>query len=505
MSDDTRTRSEAISFFHGKVKDYPAWRYDIRMYATGKDMLDVLDNVDNPFKRVRRLAEETVPKTAADRDVFDDSTVDTKVLSRETIPQYAKRKEEWREDAMKLFAAIAKSAKGTVKQLLMPVPTGDVQGQLDALDPVYGNVSKASRFQLLMSFILLAADSAQDLEKYIAQWGELRRQMADLQPPEKFSVSAETCLFLNGLQGCEEFAPMLSSCLTSTAEDTDVETTIAQTRNYFKSVGNAGTASAMRTDARADGRGRGGRGGGRSRGRGGRGGDERTCSNCNKPGHLWRKCGKELKPELQRVLDRSDSETSAKASKAKRFKVNAVKTAKAMAVFKKAAADSLKERGIHLLLLDTAANRHCMVHKSLLTDTKECNVPIVVAEGTEVSAQTKGTLDGIFCSADGDEVPGEFADALHTPTFGSSLLAGMRIVKAGGVVHLEKGNCYFSPGADRDLKIKVEIKNDDFVVQVRDPTHAKARGVGTKRGHDECDDEVVNGPHDTESESEESA
>jgi hypothetical protein len=86
MSDDTRTRSEAISFFHGKVKDYPAWRYDIRMYATGKDMLDVLDNVDNPFKRVRRLAEETVPKTAADRDVFDDSTVDTKVLSRETIP-----------------------------------------------------------------------------------------------------------------------------------------------------------------------------------------------------------------------------------------------------------------------------------------------------------------------------------------------------------------------------------------------------------------------------------
>jgi hypothetical protein len=504
MSDDTRTRSEAISLFHGKVKDYPAWRYDIRMYATGKDVLDVLDNVDNPFERIRRLVEETVPKTAADRDVFDDSSVDTKVLSRETINQFTKRKEEWREDALKLFAAIAKSAKGTVKQLLMAVPTGDVQGQLKALDTVYGNVSKASRFQLLMSFILLSADSAQDLETYIAQWGELRRQMADLQPPEKFSDAAETCLFLNGLQDCEEFAPLLSSCLTSNAEDTDVDATIAQTRNYFKSVGNAGKASAMRTDARAYGRGR-GKGRGRGRGRGGRGGDDRTCSNCNTPGHLWRKCGKELKPELQRVLDRNDSEGSAKASKAKRFKVNAVKTAKAMAVFKKAAADSLKERGIHLLLLDTAANRHCIVHKSLLTNTKECNVPIVVAEGTEVSAQTKGTLDGIFCNADGDEVPGEFADALHTPTFGSSLLAGMRIVKSGGVIHLEKGDCYFTPGEDRDLKIKVEIKNDDFVVLVRDPTAAKARGVGTKRGHDECDDEVAVEPNDTESESDESS
>jgi hypothetical protein len=92
----------------------------------------------------------------------------------------------------------------------------------------------------------------------------------------------------------------------------------------------------------------------------------------------------------------------------------------------------------HLLLLDSAANRHCIVHESILTDTRPCAVKVSVAEGTQVMAKTTGSLAANFPMCDGGTIEGSFGMALHTPPFDYSLLSAIRIVKNGGSVHLEK-------------------------------------------------------------------
>ena len=106
------------------------------------------------------------------------------------------------------------------------------------------------------------------------------------------------------------------------------------------------------------------------------------------------------------------------------------------------------------------------MHESILTDTKPCAVKVSVAEGTQVMAKTTGSLAANFPMCDGGTVEGAFGMALHTPSFDLSLLSAIRIVKNGGSVHLEKGDCYFCPTDDRSLKIRVDIDGDDFVVPV---------------------------------------
>ena len=98
--------------------------------------------------------------------------MDMEVVLPCTALAFAEKRKRWWKAARKLFSAMVASLKCDGKQLAMALEEGDVKSLRRVLDKRYGTASKASRFQLIMQFILLSVDSSDDLESYIARFRE---------------------------------------------------------------------------------------------------------------------------------------------------------------------------------------------------------------------------------------------------------------------------------------------------------------------------------------------
>ena len=93
---------------------------------------------------------------------------DVRILDQESEIDYAEAEEDWKDKALKLFAAIGLAAKGDVKLLVMGIKQGDIASLKMTLTTRYGNRSRASRFQPIMSFMRLSLSSMSDLETHVS-------------------------------------------------------------------------------------------------------------------------------------------------------------------------------------------------------------------------------------------------------------------------------------------------------------------------------------------------
>ena len=542
-SNTDSTKSVKIRTYDGGVSDFQLFIDSVRNYATqnGTIMEAVFDANDDPTIRTRREEDAEVPKTDREKRChFNDHTSETKTLKAESMNQYKKYKDDWITNAKKLFSAIKNACKGEARSALQNVNENDVQGAIAELTKKWGEESDTGRANLLFDFLEVSIDDFKTTEAYLTTYQEYRQKLGKLNPPEVISNTLANCVFLKGVKDNDDAKSFVANFLANhKLGETSPDTMVDKAREYFKTTTfMKTTSSAFRSKGKA------GKHASHARGSGSRGKD-RPCWNCGEVGHDFKHCDKpeteQLRAKLQeidnykaeQVIDRINrrkkkqrEERAAAASKSKstkkiKFNVSVARSRAASAKFL-AAKQRAAEKGVEYALLDTGANSHCVNTRLLLGKLQDARGHVVVtADGHETPVDAKSKLHGIFENsnhskkADPYNIEGTMGNALYTRGFEQTLIAAMPIVKAGGVVHLEQGNCYFTPNENRDVKIKVRIEGDDFVVRVKpdlnlDPsesndklqTYAAAAKASTPTSELTDDTEKVESSHDDQSTSE---
>ena len=59
------SRSKVIDY-HGGAHNFPQWKYSVRLQAMSKGSTDILDDIDNPFKRDQRTTGEEIDAPSAE-------------------------------------------------------------------------------------------------------------------------------------------------------------------------------------------------------------------------------------------------------------------------------------------------------------------------------------------------------------------------------------------------------------------------------------------------------
>ena len=131
MSDEevnNYSRRNAIKRFSGNSSQFSAWIHSVKLHAMSTDSRDILDDFDNPYKRGRRMRDETLERDPeGDGDLFTEEEEEI-VRTRETETDFVKVKLDWSKRRNQLFADIGRSLKGTCEGLTRQVRSGDVQG-----------------------------------------------------------------------------------------------------------------------------------------------------------------------------------------------------------------------------------------------------------------------------------------------------------------------------------------------------------------------------------------
>ena len=459
MSDEeanNNSRRNAIKRFTGKSSDFSAWIHSVKLHAMSTGSRDILDDFDNPYKRGRRMRDETLERDPeGDGDLFTEEGEEI-VRTRETETDFVKAKLDWSKRRNRLFADIGRSLKGTSEGLTRQVKSGDVQGLMKLVSDAYGDTTGASRYALIMELILLRLDKPGNLDKHILKFTDLKRRLAGLTPAEKLTDGAETCLFMHSLTSCAEFKGLVETALLRDQNSDSTMTlqdAVTLSREFSANKNVAATEQGLSTY-----RVQSGKESTESRFNG-------KCNYCGKKGHKARDCRKRKREKKEGGNARDEAVKRDSTQKKPKFKVNSVAVAGARVAAAKTKHSDGKA-GYHELVLDSGAARHCIKEGDLLTDTKPCKVDLIVASGDERTATSYGTLTATFNpGSDSDEMEGAFKNALHTPGFDRSLLSAMAIYRNGGAVHLEKGNCYFKP-TRANLKVDVKVHGDDFIVPV---------------------------------------
>jgi hypothetical protein len=171
---EDRNSKARIPTFDGDLEKFSSWMFDVQLYATATYSLDIWEGIDNPFTRPRRLEIELIDISPDEDSIFADADEDVRIFEAESARNYAQAKASWKDKVLKLFSAVGLAAKNDVKLLAIGIRMGDIASLRTALPTTYGNRSRASRFQLIMSFILLETFSVYDFEAHVSKFQELR-------------------------------------------------------------------------------------------------------------------------------------------------------------------------------------------------------------------------------------------------------------------------------------------------------------------------------------------
>ena len=461
MSSSRGTSRYALAEFNDDPERFDEFYYDIEQLAEELDAVNVLNNVENPWLRDRRRVRVEIDYDPSIHP--EDFTCAPIVLKKEKKKTFLKKRRVWHKKEAKMFAAIAKAAKGDTKTLMMSVKQGDLRAAITALRAKYDKQTITSRLKMIKRFINMRKSTDQTLSNFIIEFKDLRRKLSALTPPVPVceDESTQVVILIDALSEHDEYKEFVTNALLK--DDLKIEQAIESATDFADIQINTeevkAKVDALSVQHQHEHE------------------ETRKCFECNEIGHIARNCptrkrkrgeGKGKGKGKGRRWPKKQKQQQQQKKKVFGFLVQTKRSKRAKKRRVKALAAAVPQGGF-ALNLDSAASKHCINTKSLLSNMSSSTDIVVVAQGTEVQTDTKASLHGLFQSKSHGEVEGKSDSdaALYTPSFPHSLLSAIQIVKAGGVAHLEKGNCYVCPGTDRSMRLKVDMTEDEFLVYVK--------------------------------------
>lgn len=118
-------------------------------------------------------------------------------------------------------------------------------------------------------------------------------------------------------------------------------------------------------------------------------------------------------------------------------------------------------------LLDTGCTQHMLPHLHLLTNTKECNVPVTIANGKKITATHVGELEGFI-----GEFPVKLTNVLYVPQLNRMLLALRSLSHDGYEAELNDKGHYKITKGKYTLEGKMETKLYQFRITIKESENA---------------------------------